>query len=397
MAAPSVTNTFTNGTTADATEVNQNFDDVINALTDGTSDLTFNQLTANGAAVFNGTVTLGNATGDTITFTGYAGSSLIPDTNASYDFGTSALGWQALYLDNDTTDGGSIFFNAGGSSIVSTADGLTLDFNTFTTLDLNATAAIAGATAVGNGSNAIITFVDSTQDEVVVNQAGGDCDFRVEGDSDTHLMFCDAANDRVAIGHSSPSFLFHVSKSINDTVARIVNSNTGSSAIPLQVFGSSGTGTTSVFECQDNGTLGVVFKVGHNGIMYCDTTNWNASSTQDVGVSNGAGAGQIQKFSSSRRYKNDIRDLPYGTDWIFDLRPVAFTFKNDNPEALASKSVGYIAEEVSEIAPKEFVFFGEDDQGKPREESLHYKLFVVPLIAELKKLRERVARLEGDA
>jgi hypothetical protein len=61
MAAPSVTYTFSNSTTADATEVNTNFTDIINGITDGTKDLTINLLTVNGAASFNGNVTLGNA------------------------------------------------------------------------------------------------------------------------------------------------------------------------------------------------------------------------------------------------------------------------------------------------------------------------------------------------
>jgi hypothetical protein len=118
MAAPSVTNTFTNGTTADATEVNQNFTDVINGITDGTKDLTISALTVNGAAAFNGTVTLGNATGDDVVVTGYVASTVIPKTNAAYDLGSSSLGWQALYLDNDSTDGGAVYFDADGTTFI---------------------------------------------------------------------------------------------------------------------------------------------------------------------------------------------------------------------------------------------------------------------------------------
>lgn len=70
MANPSVTYTFSNGTAADASEVNTNFSDIINALTDGTKSLSIDALTVAGAATFNGNVTLGNASGDTITVTG---------------------------------------------------------------------------------------------------------------------------------------------------------------------------------------------------------------------------------------------------------------------------------------------------------------------------------------
>ncbi len=46
---------------------------------------------------------------------------------------------------------------------------------------------------------------------VVVNEAGSNVDFRVEGDSNANLLFTDAGNDRVGIGTNSPSARFHVS------------------------------------------------------------------------------------------------------------------------------------------------------------------------------------------
>lgn len=67
MAIPSVTYTFTNSTVADATEVNTNFNNIISSLTDGTSDHSISTLTLAGALTANGNVTLGNASGDTMT------------------------------------------------------------------------------------------------------------------------------------------------------------------------------------------------------------------------------------------------------------------------------------------------------------------------------------------
>jgi hypothetical protein len=137
MAAPSVTHTFSNGTTADATQVNTNFNDVINALTDGNSDLTFSALTAQGATALNGTVALGNATGDTITFTGYVAGSIIPSSNAAVVLGSSSLSFSGLYLDNDSTDGGAIFFDAGTTEFIkANAAGTDLALGGFTDFDL---------------------------------------------------------------------------------------------------------------------------------------------------------------------------------------------------------------------------------------------------------------------
>ena len=40
-------------------------------------------------------------------------------------------------------------------------------------------------------------------DTVVINESGADNDFRVEGDTETHLLFVDAGNERVSIGDST--------------------------------------------------------------------------------------------------------------------------------------------------------------------------------------------------
>lgn len=70
MAFISVSNTFSNGTTADATQVNTNFSDIIAGLSDGTKDISISALTVAGTATLNGNMVFGNAAGDTITVTG---------------------------------------------------------------------------------------------------------------------------------------------------------------------------------------------------------------------------------------------------------------------------------------------------------------------------------------
>jgi hypothetical protein len=137
MAAPSVTYTFSNSTAADATEVNQNFDDIINGISDGTKDLTISAFTANGAASFNGNVTLGNATGDDITFTGRIASDFDPKTAGANTLGDATQTWRALYLDNTSTDGGAIYFDASSTKFLkANAAGTDLSMGGFTHLDL---------------------------------------------------------------------------------------------------------------------------------------------------------------------------------------------------------------------------------------------------------------------
>ena len=104
MAAPSYTYTLTNGNTADADQVQQNFSDILNGCTDGTKDLTINALTMNGAFVGNGHVTLGNGSIDDLTFSGSIASTLTPKTDGTYDLGTAVLGFRALYLGDGSGD-----------------------------------------------------------------------------------------------------------------------------------------------------------------------------------------------------------------------------------------------------------------------------------------------------
>lgn len=98
MASVSVTYTFANSTTADATQVNTNFTDIINGTSDGTKDFSINALTCAGTATLNGNVNLGNATGDDLTITASLASSLAVKTTYSYDLGSSTIGWKSFYL-----------------------------------------------------------------------------------------------------------------------------------------------------------------------------------------------------------------------------------------------------------------------------------------------------------
>lgn len=98
MPAPSLTYTLTNGTTADASQLMQNLNDLLNGYTDGTKDLSVAAFTAAGTATFNGNVALGNASGDDITVTGSLASSIPVKTDASFDIGSSSLGLRSIYM-----------------------------------------------------------------------------------------------------------------------------------------------------------------------------------------------------------------------------------------------------------------------------------------------------------
>ncbi len=198
MANITVTHTFTNGTAADATEVNTNFTDIINGTSDGTKDFSINALTVAGAAQLNGNVTLGNATGDNISFTGRVATDIDPATTATYAFGSTTLTWTAIFLDNGATDGGAIYFNASATAFIkSDASAGDLDISGFTDVDFNS------VNLKGSG-NLTFTGTLSNDGAAVFNESGADVDFRVEGDTDVNLFFVDASTDRVGISTNAP-------------------------------------------------------------------------------------------------------------------------------------------------------------------------------------------------
>ena len=53
--------------------------------------------------------------------------------------------------------------------------------------------------------------LDKTNTEVVINEGSADINFRVEGNGDANLLFCDAGNDRIGIGQAAPTTTLEIS------------------------------------------------------------------------------------------------------------------------------------------------------------------------------------------
>jgi hypothetical protein len=77
---------------------------------------------------------------------------------------------------------------------------------------------------------------------VVINEAGADVDFRVEGDTDANLIFADASTDRVGVGLNNPGVKLHVAAGTSGATpssdAQIVADSSGNAAV--QVLSKSG-------------------------------------------------------------------------------------------------------------------------------------------------------------
>lgn len=119
----------------------QDFNDLLNGISDGTKDLSISALTCAGTVTLNGAINLGNATGDDITVTGRIASDFDPKTAATYALGDATQTWKEIFLDNGATDGGAVYFNASSTAFIkSDASAGDLDISGFTSVDFNAVA-----------------------------------------------------------------------------------------------------------------------------------------------------------------------------------------------------------------------------------------------------------------
>jgi hypothetical protein len=101
--------------------------------------------------------------------------------------------------------------------------------------------------------------------------------------------------------------------------------------------------------------------------------------------------GQLGTISSSRRFKEDIRDMGAATERLLDLRAVLFRYKGrEGPD-----EYGLIAEEVAEVFPELVVY---DDEDQP--ETVKYHLLSTMLLNEMQRERlrneERAESIEAE-
>jgi len=353
MASISVTYTFTNGSVADATQVSQNFTDLVNGLSDATKDLSIGTLIVAGTTALNGNTTLGNATGDTITYTGRVASNVDPSAAATYLLGSATLPWLGLHVNNGATDGGAIYFDGSATKFIkANAAGTQLEMSGLTTLLLSSMTltGLTGYTGTGTMSH---------DGGAVFNESGADVDFRIEGDTVSNVFVVDASTDNIGFFVSAPNNKVHFQAQSSTEYFQIGGSEVDNAMHALLII--------------TDGQGNPCGSLDYNGNL--NTSQLTTSSDRDM--------------------KTNFSDYN-GLDLIKKMESKQFEFKS----SLGVKHIGCIAQQMMDVFPQ-VVRRGIPDKKIPW--GIGYAGLTPPLIKAVQELSDildnisnRIEKLESN-
>jgi len=402
MASPSVTYNFVNGTVADGDQVDTNFQDLINAMTDGSKSFSIDALTVAGAAIFNGAVTLGNATGDDVVVTGYLASNLISKTTNTYALGSSTILYSAVYatriLAGDGTAAAPAYsFNSSGNGdngMYLSADNA-ISFATAGTQRavITATGKLGIGVASPDGKLDVRTTDDTNDRALYVekNHAKSGTTYggiiSAQGASTTNIgIYVEASgatnnyglvvgSGYSGFGTTSPLAPLHVVSNLNGGVlSRFCNSgNSNPYGMVIQFPNAAPDNNTSYFlDCEDNTAVRCV--------IYSDGDLQNHDNSY----------GAI----SDERLKQDIIDASSQIDDIKALKIRKYRFKTDvaaNPDCC--QHIGVIAQELMQTSPG-LVTHNTDTDTYAVQYSILYMKAVKALQETILKVEELSAKLD---
>jgi len=122
--------------------------------------------------------------------------------------------------------------------------------------------------------------------------------------------------------------------------------------------------------------------LGHDGTMTLN--NIPAGSTSNYLCAGAPNSGRIERCSSTRTLKTDIRDLDVGLGTVGKLHPVLFNWKKTGQPDL-----GFIAEEVADVSP---VLATYNEQGAP--EGVKYMNMTAVLVKAAQEQQQMISDLK---
>jgi hypothetical protein len=204
------------------------------------------------------------------------------------------------------------------------------------------------------------------------------------------MRFNETGSSNTAIGYSA--LVFNTAGGQNTAIGyEALSSTLGSTNTALGYRAGANLGTGSNNICIGN--VGVTNESNTLRIGTSQSATFVAGingQTSPGGVPVGVNSsGKLGTTVSSRRFKEDIREIGAESDGLMRLRPVAFTYKREiDPTGLPQ--YGLIAEEVAEVYP-DLVAHGPD--GQP--EAVRYHLIDALLLNEVQKQHRVIEDLEA--
>lgn len=192
----------------------------------------------------------------------------------------------------------------------------------------------SGTLENGKGNNLTSVTFDGA---VVVNESGGNNDFRVEGDTDANLLFVDASTDRVGIGTNAPTVLLDIEDVQNAVVDLNTTTADNNTTIRFQEGGSV-KGTVG-YEGTNNGLILTTggFTAG-NGIFIDDSQNvgiGTSSPAKELDVNGEIRASGGILFGSDTAAANTLDDYEEGT-WTPVFAPQTGSFTTMTMDVLSA-------------------------------------------------------------
>jgi hypothetical protein len=211
----------------------------------------------------------------------------------------------------------------------------------------------------------------------VFNEDGQDLDFRVESDSNAHLIFADAGESKVAIGTntftavSSTCNVLHVAGGSSDAVTPVMMISDADGSVE---------GNSTILECVFSGDN------TFSSAMYVKFTD--SGGTQ--GSISGTGDGTVTyNTSSDERLKQSIQDTDSKWDLVKSLQVRDYEWKKSGKQ-----ETGFIAQELHDKWAQPVKVGGEDVEVDPW--SVDYGKLTPILTKALQEAMEKIEHLESE-
>jgi hypothetical protein len=349
-------------------------------------------VSATSGGTFSGNVTFnGDATiGDDLTF---SSDGAVLSFGADADVTLTHVADQGLTLKSTATDGAS---GLGPILNLSTGDTDIAQANQLGTINFQ-------APNEGTGTDAVLVAASIT---AIANE-----DFAADANGTTLLLrtsdsgtndggYLEIKNTGEVLIKNDTDTDYNSNQTQNNVVLNLKNSTSGASNCVGMAFTTESNGEQYITAEQrdDNGGSDLVFGA-RNGGSRSETMRLQSSNSLlyiPAAYSNttGTGAnmyiqsdGAFYRSTSSRRYKNTIKDATHGLAELLKLRSVTYKGNNDGDVILG----GLIAEEVHDAGLTEFVQYNDDDE----PDALSYGNMVSLCIKAIQEQQEQIKTLEA--